>query len=467
MIGVGIDFGTSNSTVALYDGQRLRYLELEAESDSPEVMPTALYLDRELRSEIGGRAIARYLRENAGRRVELVREEVGELEVVVAGTDDTRGRAEDGGALREIFGVHAYTDHGLPGRLFRGVKRWLGNEALEKVRVFDASFRVVALITPVLVRMRQEAERVSGRRARAVHVGRPVHFEGRGADPNRVATARLAEACGYAGIEQPTLYPEPIAAALGFLHGREAREREVLLAFDFGGGTLDLTVLRRSGEEFEILATHGVGLGGNAIDRRVYERKIFPELGEGARVKRPLGNELHTVRFDFDRLKNGLLNWALAYELNRPELCEPISQGMRAGGATARKLARLHELITKNHAYRVFCAIERAKIELSGCDRADIDVPELDLSVPLARDEFEEMIKPLLEDVDAAVSGVLERARVPASYVDVVVRTGGSSKIPAVIRRLEARFPGRVVEHDPFTSIAAGLALASFHGYSA
>jgi hypothetical chaperone protein len=44
----------------------------------------------------------------------------------------------------------------------------------------------------------------------------------------------------------------------------------------------------------------------------------------------------------------------------------------------------------------------------------------------------------------------------------VVVRTGGSSSIPAVIRRLDQRFPGRVVEHDRFTSIAAGLAIASF-----
>jgi hypothetical chaperone protein len=140
---------------------------------------------------------------------------------------------------------------------------------------------------------------------------------------------------------------------------------------------------------------------------------------------------------------------------------------MRTGGESGRKLGRLYELITRNHAYRVFQAIERAKVELSSRPRAVIEVPELDLAVPLERNEFETLIERLLDEMDAAVKRVLELAGLPARDVNVVVRTGGSSKIPAVIRRLDARFPDRVVEHDPFTSIAAGLALASFHGYSA
>ena len=261
VVGIGIDFGTSNSSVALYDGERLHYLDLGGLPDAPEVMPTALYLNRELQPEIGLRAIEQYLREYSGRSIELTREEVGTIEVMVAGTDGTSGPKELGGALTEIFGVHAYTDKGLPGRLFRGVKRWLGNSALERVRVFDAHFRIVALITPVLLHMRERAERSLGAPAERVHVGHPACFEGRGEDPNRIALSRLAEACKYAGIRELTLYPEPIAAALGFLHGRKSRGRETLLAFDFGGGTLDLTVLRVVDEKFEILATHGIPLG--------------------------------------------------------------------------------------------------------------------------------------------------------------------------------------------------------------
>ena len=89
-------------------------------------------------------------------------------------------------------------------------------------------------------------------------------------------------------------------------------------------------------------------------------------------MERPFGPELHTVPFDFHPFADRLLNWALAYELNRPELREQIVQDMRMDGQTGRRLERLYALITRNHAYRVFQAIERAKVELSSRERAVI-----------------------------------------------------------------------------------------------
>ena len=56
-------------------------------------------------------------------------------------------------------------------------------------------------------------------------------------------------------------------------------------------------------------------------------------------------------------------------------------------------------------------------------------------------------------------------ARLDRQAIDIVLCTGGSSLIPAVRRILEDHFPGRVVEHDPFTSVAAGLAIASYNGW--
>ena len=61
---------------------------------------------------------------------------------------------------------------------------------------------------------------------------------------------------------------------------------------------------------------------------------------------------------------------------------------------------------------------------------------------------------------------MLEIAGLGCDSIDVVVRTGGSSLIPAVTRLLDERFPGRVVTHDPFTSVAAGLAIADFDSLS-
>ncbi len=468
MLGIGIDFGTSNSSAAIYDGRSLRYVDVDPVGPDREVMPTALYLDRSLRAKVGKNAISAYMRENEGRAVALEREAVGEIEITVAGgAEEERyeGPNSQGGTITDNVQVFALTDRALPGRLFRGLKRWLGNSALERVRVFDKSYRIVALITPILQQLRQATARRAGSGRSAINVGRPVRFEGRGPDADDVASRRLLEACGYAGLCHPNLTPEPVAAALSFLHKSDPGSDQTIVAFDFGGGTLDLSVVRALGGRFELLATTGIAIGGDAIDRAIYRDVIFPELGRGALVRVPIGPDLVTTEFHFDPFAERLLNWPLAYELNRAELREQIVQGIREGGGTARRLGRLYQLVTRNQSYRVFQAVERAKVELSSAKRAALNVPELDLSVSLTRARFEKTLRPFLREIRQCVQTVLARARLGPEDITRVVRTGGSSRIPAVVRLLEEIFGGRVVEHDPFTSIAAGLALASFHGY--
>lgn len=460
-VGIGIDFGTSNSAAALFDGETVRGVELDAAATVPgDVMPTALYLDRKLGATIGQPAIDRYIRENVGRKVTLRREEVGGFEITVADTDDTK--ISGGGDGLSIFAhVHAYTDQDQPGRLFRGVKRWLGNAKLEGVRVFERRFRIVSLVTPILAYL-ERAIRASRAADTEVYVGRPVHYEGATERADDMATQRMREAVGHAGLGGSPLWLEPIAATQSYLHDqRDARER-IVLTHDFGGGTLDLSLIRARGTELEILATHGIGLGGDEINRMLYRAKLFPELGEGLAQHIPIGSQRKRVRFPFERFEARLLNWPMAYELNRPDLREPIVQAMREGPDARRRLGRLLELITRNRAYAVVQAIESAKLELSSHPRARIREDDLDLDVPVSREELERLLEPSLDRVDACIESLLDRAKLSAASVDVVVRTGGSSSIPAVIRRLEQRFPGRVVEHDRFTSIAAGLAIASF-----
>src|SRR5262245_47807721 len=195
-LGIGIDYGTSNSAAASFDGETLRAIPLDAAAvPGGSVMPTALYLDRKLTATLGQPAIDRYIRENVGRKIELAREDLGELAITVADTDDTKVTGE---GLQMIARVHAFTDQGQPGRLFRGVKRWLANEKLERVRVFGAEFRVVSLVTPILAHFAAQTRALGPHYP--VYVGRPVHYEGGSADGDRVAAARMREACGYAGF---------------------------------------------------------------------------------------------------------------------------------------------------------------------------------------------------------------------------------------------------------------------------
>jgi len=457
MSGLGIDFGTTNSSAVFYDGREF--------VDVVGVMPTALYLDREFGASVGQDAVDAYLRENTGRLVELEAEDLGEIEFTIAGGDEIQGSKQDGGAITHIARVHAFTDRQLPGRLFRSVKRWLGDSALDSVRVFERRYRIVALVTPILVHLEQQAAK-AGASGSSLYVGRPVRYQGRRKDATRTAVQRMREACGHAGLTAADLYPEPVAAAASFLHGRAREPGRIVLAFDFGGGTLDLTVVRegvvREGrDDFEILATCGRGIGGDAIDQALYRAFVFPELGEGATFHRPVGPDLREFAFPFRDFSERLLNWTLAYELNRPDLRGVILEAMRERGETGRRLERLWELVTRNHAYRVFQAVERAKVRLSDEECAAIEVPEIDLRRELRRSELEQVISGLLGEIGACVDEAVARSGVPAHEIGLVARTGGSSRIPAVIRLLEERFPGRVVEHAPFSSISAGLALAA------
>ncbi|MCP4004420.1 MAG: Hsp70 family protein [bacterium] len=460
-IGLGIDFGTSNSSVALFDGRNTEYLRVD-EGDLPEVMPSALYLNSALEAEVGSNAISAYMRENAGRVVNLTQENVGNIEVTVSGGDNIQGPKEEGGAITDSYDVHAYTDRDMPGRLFRSVKRWLGDASLERVRVFDSRYRIVALLTPMLTSLREAADEGRAERPANIWVGRPVHYEGRSQEADEVAVERMLEACGYAGLADVTLYPEPLAAVRSYLHRVPARTGETVLTFDFGGGTLDLTVVRVSDSGFDILATHGIGLGGDAIDRLIYRTRVFPELGEGALIPTPVDDQFKELAFPFREFGERLLNWPLAYELNRPDLREQILQAAKSRGDVGRRFARLYDLVTLNHAYRVFQAIERAKVELSSCDRTTLSIPEIDLELELRRDAFTRLLEPVLAEIAHTIETVLEQAGVEPKAIGVVVRTGGSARIPAVIDQLTQIFPGKVVEHDAFTGIAAGLAISSY-----
>jgi hypothetical chaperone protein len=135
------------------------------------------------------------------------------------------------------------------------------------------------------------------------------------------------------------------------------------------------------------------------------------------------------------------------------------------GGAGKRKFERLREVIKHNLSYLLFASIKEFKAALSSAQSARLDIPEIDVDVTLSRAEFEGLIERPLAQVGEAVDTMLNKAAMAPADIDVVLRTGGSSLIPAVRRLLEDRFQDKVVEHDPFTSVAAGLAVANYHGW--
>jgi len=461
MIGVGIDFGTSNSAAAWYDGERVRLVQLESDG---AIMPTATHLNRDLETKTGQHAVLQYIEENRDRIVELTPEIIAKSAIVTseAAIDDPHSEAEV--ATVDVYG-QPWVDRRMPGRLFRGVKRLLGNSSVKRLLVFNHSFRVVALITPVLLRIREAIDSCLPDPLDDVHFGHPVLFEGNERHRNDLAFARLEEACLHSGIEKLTFYPEPVAATLSYLHDKSTRSSGRVLTLDFGGGTLDLSIVDFSGVEFDVLSTAGMSLGGDRIDQLIFRELLFPLLGKGEIWSRVTDGRLIENEFPFEEFEDKLLNWAVTYILNQNQYRAKVADRIKQGGPAVAKFERLDDLISHNYSYLVFQAIKDAKARLSTVEETILDIPELDIAITFTRERFESMMIDMLRQIDEILTRVLEDAHCTADDIDLVIRTGGSSQIAAVKRRLEERFPGRVIEHDPFTSVAAGLAIASYHGY--
>lgn len=460
-LGIGIDFGTSNSAAAVFDGQQLVLIKLAA----PEsIMPSANYIDKQYASTIGQRAINDYIAGNQGRKVELSAELLGEARTGTGGGESAMGGPGESDTSK-VYG-QAFNDGSLPGRLFRGTKRLLGNTLNDRIAIFDRSFRLVALVTPILVGIRQALEAAIKKSANHACIGHPVNFEGSGEARNNIALERLAESYGHAGITEQSFCPEPTAATISYLHNNPQSRDELVLTVDFGGGTLDFSVLRRKGSSFEVEATHGIALGGDRIDQCIFRELVFPLLGKGERWRRIVDGSPVDTLFPFGEYEELLINWPVSYMLNQNKYTAPVMQRMTQQDPAADKFKRLYDLIQQNYSYQVFEAIKAFKAELSVSETAILDIPEVDIQVELERWEFEAMISSLLFEFEQAIARILDNAGYRAEDIDLVLRTGGSSLIPAVKDILDNQFAGKVVEHDPFTSVAAGLAIADYHQYA-
>ena len=129
--GIGIDYGTSNSAAAIFDGSDIHLVQLESDA---VVMPSATYIDRNYRIKTGQAAINQYIADNVGRTVELSAEVIGEVRTST-GQLGEHGLPEEA-STQKVYGK-SFVDGGQQGRLFRGIKRLLGSNESRRLMVFD------------------------------------------------------------------------------------------------------------------------------------------------------------------------------------------------------------------------------------------------------------------------------------------------------------------------------------------
>ena len=121
---VGIDFGTSNSGVAVYDGQRVKLLPVDPKNVLPEVIKTVLYITKDYRTYLGQEAVENYYRDNVNRQRRFVRKWAGEIDVY---------GAEFGHYVDDVY---VYVDELKPGRLLQYLKTALRKDNNNGTQIF-------------------------------------------------------------------------------------------------------------------------------------------------------------------------------------------------------------------------------------------------------------------------------------------------------------------------------------------
>jgi hypothetical chaperone protein len=415
---VGLDFGTTNSALAVREGEaqppRL------ASFDSSPTFRSILFFDAD---EHGPNTLAR----------------------PAAGAS----------------AIERYLDSGGNGRLLLSLKSFLADRTFSATDIFGRRFTLEELVSLILLPMRRAAELQFGDLGRRVIVGRPVRFSGAAdeADEER-ALHRLRTALAIAGWEEVTFEHEPIAAA--YHYGIRASREQLLLVGDFGGGTSDFSLMRvrpRAGADpnYDILASDGVALAGDAFDGRIVRRLVAPELGLGSSYRTVYGKVLPMPSPFYSRLER----WHYLSMLKAPGTMYKLRE-LEAEALEPAKLAAFIQIVAEDLAYSLFASVERTKLALSKDEAATFEfaAPPLRIRQHATREAFEDWIAPECRQISDCIDRLIASAGVQPHQVDSVFLTGGSSFVPAIRKIFVARFePVSIVAGDEFTSVARGLAM--------
>ncbi|HUX75575.1 MAG TPA: Hsp70 family protein, partial [Anaerolineae bacterium] len=211
---IGLDFDTTNSGAAAFDGRRVRLFPLDLTSPDPAVIRSTLYVTRDQQVFIGREAIDAYYRQNVGRPSRMVRQYVGEIETTFGEVGSVKGYpVRLPTVVREVY---VLVDELTPGRLLHSLKSALAS-GYEGTTIFRRYYALEELIAIYLREVRQRVEVETGQAVDGVVLGRPVSFVGSdGEAQDRRAQNRLRRAAEMAGFRDVAFELEPVAAALHY-----------------------------------------------------------------------------------------------------------------------------------------------------------------------------------------------------------------------------------------------------------
>lgn len=434
-LNIGLDFGTSNSGVAFVREGQVQILPIDQKNLVPEVVKTILYITRDDKYYIGQEAVELYYRHNVNRKRRYVKKWVGEVEY-------------RGADMFYVTDVYAYVDELMPGRLLQYIKTALRTEGFDGTLVFDRYYTTGEVIKLYLQALKQRAETLLGDAITGVTLGRPVKFSNK-PDQDQKSQETLRQAALEAGFEKVQFELEPVAAAL--YYEQTLHQAENVLIFDFGGGTLDITIMRLGDRSRKVYASGGIDIAGSDFDRTIIQKRMLRHFGKG-RIDH---------RHDIMELVNAVSDWMVLPELSLPKARLKLTQAILEGEAPVQ-LKALETLIFNDLAFSFYNTVEAAKINLSNQGASTITLQEKDIDIweLYTRSQFERDIHEYKNRIEQVLYETIAASGLDPQQIDAVVKTGGSSNIPVFGEMLGGIFgPERVKSSNAFSSVTAGLGI--------
>ena len=402
MLSAAIDFGTSNSTATIKDGNSIQVVNL---GDKTSYTPTVLFFNFE----------------------------------------DKKFYVGDS-AIKEL-------ENGELGRYFVSLKSFLGSSEIIETTLLQKSYTLEDLISIILKDFKDKIDKVAGKSVTKLTLGRPVKFNDKSKELDSLAENRLKKAAIMAGFEDIKFCYEPVAASLSY--EKTTTKEELILVADIGGGTTDYTIIK-SGKNRKVLATNGIYIGGNNFDSKIIRGFVSPYLGEGSsyinmgkdmKISHSLYVDLYEY-YKFIKMYDRQIIDAIKKYIQMAKDKEPIS--------------RLLELIEDGHYFDFLQTVIGAKIELSYSDKVTLNMNFFNkpFSIDITKENFNFATEDEIKKIEYALLETLNSVDLQAKNIDRVLLTGGTTLIPSVKAIYENLFGKyKLIQSDVFSSVGYGLAL--------
>jgi hypothetical chaperone protein len=405
----GLDFGTSNSTLAYSLGGVPQLAALE---DGKSAVPSAVFFGQDDHTHflIGRTAIA------------------------------------------------AYVD-GSTGRLMRSLKSILGLALLhDRTPIYRAKISFAEIVGKYLIELKTRAELKMQSELTQVVMGRPVQFVDNDDAANALAEKNLAQIALAVGFKDVSFQFEPVAAALEF--ERQLTTEKLALIADIGGGTSDFSIVRLGGKhsskerKSDVLANAGVKVGGTDFDRALSISNVMKHFGYRSLQK---SGDLEMPLGPFWDLST----WSSIHHLYEPKFMT-LLRAMRFDASEPKLLDRFIHIVNERRCHSLLMSVEEAKMTLSTAENAlaDLSWVEKNLLVKIERESFVQNSHNIFEKLQKTIAKCLGDAGVAAEKIDVIFFTGGTSLIPSVRNQIISNFPkAEIVNGDQFGAVGLGLGM--------